>query len=592
MSIVSADFYFYSVITFLFLSSLPFLMNWAASEKKSPFYFQSESAYYYTGFVLLLALLLSINSIYYRDVIVEDLFPIVYNKDLLATPLLIKVGVVSNQVFISMARVFIILISLISIILSYNYLSSVRLNYFEFYLFILYSTLGSLILVSSNHALLTYLAIELQSLSLYLLASSQRKSIHSIEAGIKYMFIGSLASGALLLGLANIYMLTGTLDFSEIRIVLKGIYQILIQENQISTIENIFGSVLFIYFGAALIILALLIKMAAAPFHMWLADVYEGSPTSATIYFLLVPKISVLVVFYRVTHELFSWNYLSFYDNFNPSFFAFIAPALYFPIIYSFIIGYMGILSPKITLKRFFAFSSIGHVGFMLLPFIHGDKIFNLDLSVFKNPLEAVSFLERQFSEGSLLFNSNYEFSTYTTFYSLGLYLLLYVFLSIPSIRAMLLFTSPFIKKTVGRRVNYTIESLPSLFHVISPANGLYIFMLFITFVGIPPTVGFFMKLVPLAISINNPNIITFLMWPIILLSSYVYVRVLVILFFKDFDITRPRLWSPINGTEGYLSTWLSVSSLLFLATYAYQSGYLESLLLDVYLTDFFKNNN
>jgi NADH:ubiquinone oxidoreductase subunit 2 (subunit N) len=592
MSIISADFYFYSVMAFLFLSTLPFLMTWASNEKKSPFYFQSESAYYYTSFVLLLALLLSVNSIQYKDIISDSLFPIIHNKDLLINPVLSKVGVISNQVFISMARVFIILISLIAIVLSYNYLSSVRLNYFEFYLFVLYSTLGSLILVSSNHALLTYLAIELQSLSLYLLASSQRKSIHSIESGIKYMFIGSLASGALLLGLANIYMLTGSLDFSEIRMVLKGIYQVLIQENYASSIEDIIGSIIFIYFGAALIILALLIKMAAAPFHMWLADVYEGAPTSATIYFLLVPKISVLVVFYRVTHELFSWDYLSFYDNFTPSFFAFISPALYFPIIYSFIIGYIGILSPKITLKRFFAFSSIGHVGFLLLPFIYNDKVSNLDLSIFKSPMEAVNFLERQFNEGALLVNSTYDFSTYTTFYSLGIYLLLYVFLSIPSIRAMLLFTSPFVKKTVGRRVNYTIENLPSLFHVISPANGLYIFMLFITFVGIPPTVGFFMKLVPLAISIHNPNVITFLMWPIILLSSYVYVRVLVILFFKDFDITKPRLWSPINGTEGYLSTWFSVSSLLFLATYAYQSGYLESLLLDVYLADFFKDGD
>lgn len=655
-------------------------MSWASREKIFPFYFQRKSCYIYAIFSLILGFWLFFDSseYLYHDVFVNEFslknvsspFDTFIYTDVQGFSLMPEYmylfdnfSLFVHTPLVVYSRLFIILASIIAIFLTQSYLDSIRYNHFEYYLFIYFSTLAMLILISSNNALLTYLAIELQSLCLYLLASSQRKSIHSIEAGLKYMFIGSLASGAMLIGFSYLYFLTGSLVFSEISTILSaqksfydfsslvdinypisknkmdeffyltqspnetqirwdvvgpnapysnipsiqldpnlegynssldyfhtlvknGIKDVDLLDQYFRTLEMVdlitlastdvqsffiysttplslyvFSGLtntplIFFYVAGIFILFSLLLKLAAAPYHMWLSDVYEGSPTSTTIYFLLVPKISLLVVFYRFVDEIFFTHYgsnrnITFLE---PTTFKFLTESLFFTfiiisVLYSFIIGYSGVLKAGIGMKRLFAFSSIAHLGFILLPFASKDII-----SIYDTP--------------SITINS------------VSMYMLLYFLSTIASARAILLFTSPKIDYINGRRVHYSIENLPTSFHVISPSNALFIFLLFITFVGIPPTAGFFMKLYPLMSVINSLDFFLILIWPMIVFSSYVYVRVIIALFFKDFEVLSPRYWSTLTVSDGYVTTWLSVCSVIFLSTYAYQTGVLEVLSL------------
>lgn len=676
---LSGSFYLYTTLAFLFLSVLPALTAFVSGEKISPFYIQKQVAYYFTCFVLLLGIFLFTNTLFHDgdfNVIVGLEDPVLLN-DYQASLSIVdsSLNMFKASMVISYSRIGLLLFTFVAIVLSYEYLSSVRYNHFEFYMYVLLSTFAMLVLVSSNHALLTYLAIELQSLSLYLMASSYRKSIHSVEAGLKYVFIGSLASGALLIGFAMLYLATGTLDFSQAANVIQHLFSDSIQSSnnykklslfvnsdtdsvlqQFSSIrENVDTSRLYFFFmpileivhstsfylyvSAGLIIFALLLKMAAAPFHTWLPDVYDGSPTSATTYFLLVPKIAIIVILYRFTHELFYWDQLSYLisdieglplyeqqhvttknipwklfknipyclknedvkcvaklvdysdrprfntmmeymidsnkrysssdtnsinywnhdkisvlatesERFLPHRFQHIfAPAIILSILYSFVVGYSGLLKKGINLKRFFAFSSIGHLGFLLLPF-----------------------------------SLNPDYIASSTLSAVSIYMFLYILATIPSIKVIMMFTSSKVFSAVGRKVHYSIDRLPPLFHIINPANALFVFVLFITFVGIPPTAGFFMKLYPLLGLMASPNPIVFFIWPVIVFSSYVYVRVLVSLFFSNFNEADPRAWVNICTSEGYLSTWLSSFSMLFLATYAFQIDIVEAIVMDMTL--------
>ena len=149
------------------------------------------------------------------------------------------------------------------------------------------SILGLLLLVSSNDLITAYLAIEMQSLSFYVLATFKRESAFSTESGLKYFILGAFSSGLILFGSSYIYGLTGSLNFTDLSILLDG----LTFENSFNSFSTLDGLKIFILF----IITGLLFKLAAAPFHMWSPDVYEGAPTSSTAIFAIVPKIAVFV---------------------------------------------------------------------------------------------------------------------------------------------------------------------------------------------------------------------------------------------------------------------------------------------------------
>lgn len=220
---------------------------------------------------------------------------------------------------------------------------------YEYTQLILLSTLGMLLLVSSKDLISLYLSIELISLSLYILAGIKRDGQYSTEASIKYFLLGAVSSGLLLFGSALMYWLTGETCFIGLSnyiwyapLINNGLNGVISQELTSLTIAAMF------------IVVALLFKLAAAPFHMWAPDVYEGSPTIVTAYFAIVPKIATLGILYQLLLGPFS------------SLFYQLEPLLIFCAILSIVIGSLGAIN-QTKIKRLLAYSAIGHMGFMLI---------------------------------------------------------------------------------------------------------------------------------------------------------------------------------------------------------------------------------
>jgi len=185
--------------------------------------------------------------------------------------------------FIQFFKILVCLGSASSLIISKNYLIDLKINRFEIPTLFLFSTLGMILMISSNNLMLMYLAIELQSLSLYVIAAIKRNSIHSAESGVKYFILGALSSGILLYGFSLVYGFTGTTSFVEIKIALS-------LNDDLS---------LGLIFGLVFILVGLAFKISAVPFHMWTPDVYQGAPTAITAFFAIVPKISAVALIFR-----------------------------------------------------------------------------------------------------------------------------------------------------------------------------------------------------------------------------------------------------------------------------------------------------
>ena len=221
--------------------------------------------------------------------------------------------------------------SMVFILLSRRPLKNENLFRYEYILFILFAILGSFVLISSNNFLTAFIGLELQALSLYLMAAFNTKNLNSNEAGIKYFSLGALSSGFLLFGISMIYFDTASFSFQSL--------------DNYSTISEV---------GLALVLIALFFKVSAAPFHIWTPDVYEGSPTISTLFFATLPKFASLIFLFRIYHELNIPKIDSLHYIFQ------IVCAI------SLLVGVYGAITQKI-IKRLLAFSSINHIGFMLL---------------------------------------------------------------------------------------------------------------------------------------------------------------------------------------------------------------------------------
>ena len=217
---------------------------------------------------------------------------------------------------------------------SKDYVKSNNIDKIEYPVIILASTLGMIIIISSYDLIIFYLGLELQSLCLYILASFKRDDERSTEAGLKYFVLSSLASGLLLYGCSLIYGFTGSTNFEVISANLD---------------ESNTGAV----FGIVFIMVGLAFKISAVPFHMWTPDVYEGSPTSVTIFFALVPKIAALSVFIRFMYVPF----INLIDQWQT--------IIVFLSIASMTLGAVAAIGQN-NIKRLMAYSSIGHMGYAL----------------------------------------------------------------------------------------------------------------------------------------------------------------------------------------------------------------------------------
>ena len=225
---------------------------------------------------------------------------------------------------------------------SFDYIKLIGINKIEYPILILSATLGMMIMISSYDLIVFYMGLELQSLSLYVLASFNRDNYRSSEAGLKYFVLSALSSGLLLYGCSLIYGFSGSTNFD---LIAQNI-------NQLNT-----GSI----FGIVFILVGLAFKVSAVPFHMWAPDVYEGSPTSVTAFFAIVPKVAALTVFIRFLYVPF----INLVDQWQM--------IIIFISLASMILGAVAAIG-QTNLKRLMAYSSIGHMGYALAGLATGSN--------------------------------------------------------------------------------------------------------------------------------------------------------------------------------------------------------------------------
>ena len=240
----------------------------------------------------------------------------------------------TRDAFSNYFKILILLSTLFVLNSSKNFIIDNKLDKFEYPIIILLSVLGMFFMVSANDLILFYLGLELQSLSLYILASIDRDNLRSTESGIKYFVLSALSSGLLLYGCSLLYGFTGSTNFELI-------------ESQLNR-ENT-GAI----FAMVFILVGLAFKISAVPFHMWTPDVYEGAPTSITSYFAVVPKVAGLALLIKFMNVPFS-NILLEWQT-----------IIIFLSIASMILGAVAAMIQK-NFKRLLAYSSIGHIGYAL----------------------------------------------------------------------------------------------------------------------------------------------------------------------------------------------------------------------------------
>ena len=234
----------------------------------------------------------------------------------------------------SYMKILTILSGIFVLITSSKFLKIYKLFNIEYPILILCSILGMMVMISSNDLIVFYIGLELQSLSLYVLAAFNRDQIKSSEAGLKYFVLSALSSGLLLYGCSLIYGFSGTTNF-----------------DQISNLMN--NDQYGLTFGIVFILVGLAFKISAVPFHMWAPDVYEGSPTSVTLFFAVAPKIAALTVIIRFLYVPF----INVIDQWQL--------IIVFLSLASMIFGAVAAIGQK-NLKRLIAYSSIGHMGYAL----------------------------------------------------------------------------------------------------------------------------------------------------------------------------------------------------------------------------------
>ena len=240
--------------------------------------------------------------------------------------------------FAGFFKALVLIASALAIIISRGYLERQGIARFEFTVLIVLATVGMMMMISANDLISLYLGLEMQSLSLYVIAAFQRDDTRSTEAGLKYFVLGALASGLLLYGSSLVYGFASTTSFDELAARFQGAG------------EPAVGLVV----GIVFILAGLAFKVSAVPFHMWTPDVYEGAPTPVTAFFSVGPKIAAMALFVRVMVGPFGeladqWQQI-----------------VVFVSMASMVLGAFAAINQR-NIKRLMAYSSIGHVGYALI---------------------------------------------------------------------------------------------------------------------------------------------------------------------------------------------------------------------------------
>lgn len=361
--------------------------------------------------------------------------------------------------FAVFAKILLLLGAALALILAMPFNLREGIDQFEFPILIVFAVLGMMMMVSANDLMSLYLGIELQSLSLYVVAAIRRDTLRSSEAGLKYFVLGALSSGILLYGMTLVYGFAGTTNFIELAR--------LFEADGSASIGVIVGLV-FIASGLAF-------KVSAVPFHMWTPDVYEGAPTPVTAFFAVAPKIAAMVLFVRVMLEPFGPLVLEWQQ------------VIWFISLASMILGSFAAIV-QTNIKRLMAYSSIGHMGFVLVGLAAGNE---------------------QGVTGILV------------------YLTIYLFMNIGTFACILAM------RRAGRMVE-DIDSLAGLSKN-NPMMALALAIFMFSMAGIPPLGGFFAKLFVFRAAIDEG---LYVLAVVGLLTSVVgafyYLRIVKVMYFDE----------------------------------------------------------
>lgn len=366
----------------------------------------------------------------------------------------------------------------------------------EYFILALVALLGVMVMVSAGNLLVVYLGVELLSLSLYAMVAFDRDSGIAAESAMKYFVLGAIASGTLLYGFSIIYGVTGTLQLDELAIAIR----------------EVGPSNLGLVFGLAFIIVGIAFKFGAVPFHMWVPDVYHGAPTPVTLFIGSAPKIASFVLAIRVLAEGLDAMVASWQDML-------IALA-----VLSMIVGNVVAIA-QTNLKRLLAYSTISHVGFILLGILAGTT----------DGYRAAMF-----------------------------YTLTYVIMSVGSFGMILLLSREGFEADA-------IEDFKGLNRK-SPWFAAIMMMLMFSTAGVPPFVGFWAKIAVIGAVLNVG--LTWLAAVAVVLSvvaAFYYLRVIKLMYFDD-----PSDMTGIQA-DGTLRTVLSANGIAVLAL-----GVFPSVLIDL----------
>jgi len=415
----------------------------------------------------------------------------------------------------------------------------------KYSIIVLISTLGSLFLISSSNLITLYLSLELQSFGVYILASLYRHSELAISAGLKYFLLGSLASCIILLGCGLIYSFTGLTN-------LDSIY------SMISVMDN--NNILLGFsLGLILIFIGLLFKIAAAPLHNWAPDVYADSATIITTWLTIMPKISIFLVLFEIqTHinlieniniilELNPLNNNSL--SFNNSYF-WSKNLLLISSLLSLLIGtILGLAQTKI--KRLLAYSTISHVGFILLALAINSE----------QSIEALNFYIIQ-----------YTITNLNTF----LIIILFGYIIKNSFRDLIKSIMDEDETGIENDINYISELKGQFF--LNPVLSITLTICLFSMAGIPPLIGFFSKQFVLYSAIQNGYYFMSIIAIIVsIISASYYLKIIKILFTEEENTSEyidkelniinnlnSKSEIEISSTNSFIISTLTLSILLF----------------------------
>ncbi len=363
-----------------------------------------------------------------------------------------------------LCKSWILVVSIGVFLYSRDYINARRIMNGEYYTLALSGVLGMMIMVSSSTMLTLYLGLELLSLSLYALVALNRTDEKSSEAAMKYFVLGALASGALLYGISMIYGATGSLHFDVIAAKLG--------EDSSSTAA---------VFGLAFVVVGIAFKFGAAPFHMWVPDVYEGAPTSVTLYISSAPKIAAFAISMRFLVDGLETAHASWQGM------------LIILSVLSIVIGNVIALA-QVSIKRMLAYSTISHVGFILMGILAGND---------------------QGYSASMFYAITYALTSMGAF---GILLAM---------------------GRAGVEINL-LTDLRGLFRR-NPVYAAVMMVLLVSMAGVPPTVGFYAKL-----AVLNAVVQADLVWLAVLavvfsvVGAFYYLRVIKYMFFDEPAETQP----------------------------------------------------